>query len=295
MPQARLLDRAARERAARLHHHLERVFARVVGRAHRRPTVPEEARAGDEDVDQARDEEGRAQPRDVEHAEGASGPGGVEPAHDHVRARADERAEAAQDDRIVHRHEQPRDAQPLLAGPVPDRGHHERHHGRVVHEGREDARHDHRPQLGRGERLRTAEDPAGDAGERSGAVDGGGDHEQGRDRHHPLVAHAAERLGGGEDPGRQQHHHAADHRHVGRPTDHEHRRERGDDDAAGEECLPVGRECGWGRRGHSEPPGGARRRVPLAALSRCCRRNARPDRVGAGRRNAGFSRGMPPR
>ena len=275
-----LLPRRAHQAAALLDDHLQRILPGIVTAAHGGAPVFQQEAAGRQPVHDAHDEQRHAQPGDVEHPQrpgelpqAAPGgrnpsPGEVEhaprpleplgdllvyqPGHDHVGARADQRAQAPEHDGGVHWHQELRDAEPVLAGPLADRRHEQGHHRGVVHERRDDARADHRAELGRGERPWPPQDPLDDHGQRPGPLHAGGHDEQRGHRDHALVGHALERLGGAEDPGQHQDHDAADHDHVGGPLDEQQPQERGHDDRRGKHRLPVCRE---GLESHAGSPG----------------------------------------
>jgi hypothetical protein len=195
--------------------------------------------AGDHEIHEAREQERHAQPGDVEHAEAVSALRRHEAAHDDVGAGADERAEPSENDGVVHRHEKLRHAQAMLLRPVADGRDHECDHGRVVHEGREGRRRQHRPPLRRRQRRGAAQPPVDECRQCARALDGGGHYEQRGDRQHPLVAHAREGLARREDARRQQHHDAADHHHVGGPLAHEQQRECDQHDQRRQQGLPM--------------------------------------------------------
>ena len=277
-----LFDRAAHERAARLHEHLERILPRIVALAHRGPTVLEQpgALARHEQIEEAGCEQGHAEPGDLEHAERVPRLRRHEAAHDDVRARADERAQAAEDHGRVHRHEELRHAEAMLLGPVPNRRHHQGDHGRIVHECGDDRRGDHRAPLRRAERRGPAERAIDEGRERTRPLHRRRHDEQRRNREHALVAHALERLVGREHPGCQEHHDAADHGHVGGPLPEKQPGECDEHHGRGECGLPVAEqgfeERGHGRRMGCEPP--TRTVVPPSAAIRKGKSPPRPSR-----------------
>ena len=255
VPQPRRLDRAAHQRAALIDHHLQAVLPRVIAGAHRRPPIFEQEAARDDEVDEPDGEQRHAQPGDVEHAEWLTPLRRHQAADDDVGARADQGAEAAEHDRGVHRHQQLGDAEAVLLGPVADRRHHQRHHGRVVGERGDHARCDHRANLRRSQRLRPAERPVHERRQGAGPLDGRRYDEQRRDRHHALVAHPLEGLVGRDHPGGQQEHHPADHHHVGSPLHKEQRGERDGHHRGGQYRLPVaGQRSEQCLQAHRESP-----------------------------------------
>ena len=129
---------AADQRPARQHACLDRVFARVLELFDRALAVRQQPATRREDVGEAHDRERHADPREVEQAQVRIGHGLQQHAvDDQVRARADQRAHAREDDQVVHRQQQLRDRIPEARRPLLRDGNEQRHDRRVVDDARQ--------------------------------------------------------------------------------------------------------------------------------------------------------------
>ena len=251
---ARVLHRAAHDRALLLHHHLDHVLPRVVELGVSGPAVGQQPLGGDRHVGDADDGRGNADPGDVEHREALLPRGGQHEAVDHQGGRgADQGDQAAEDRRVRQRQQQLADRQVPPPCPVGHHGHHHRDDRGVVEEGAERCDRAHQAELGRGERRRAPQQLEAHEVDTARAAQALGHDEQRGDGGQALVGEPAERLGRGEDPGHQQGGQARQQDHVGRDAREreasDHRRQHHERDRHREGHRVTSRRAREGWRG----------------------------------------------
>ena len=206
MPKPGVVDGLAGNGAFRLDEHFDHVFTRIRSCLLQcRAALRQQPSAESQQIDDARQRCDGANRERREHLQWRQPRLQHQAGDDQIGAGAYQSAHAAEDGRVVHRHQQTRRRDAAAPAPALDRRSQHRHDRRVVDEGAKRCGDTQCAYLRLEGSTRPAEHPVADPADRSGGLERSHQHEQQGHGQHARIPEAAQRLGWRQ--------HAAGHQH----------------------------------------------------------------------------------